>query len=338
MSSPAVSVLTAVRNGRTTFADAFFSIQSQSFTDWEWLVVDDGSTDGTAALLADLARSEPRLRVISTPPAGLVPALNRGLDAVRAPIVARMDADDVAHPERIAAQVALLAAHPEVAACDTQVELLGGERNAGMRAYVDWVNAHPGPAAIAADLFVESPLVHPAVCFRTATVRASGGYRAGDFPEDYDLWLRLHRAGFALDKVPRILFSWRDTQDRLSRTDRRYRRAAFTRLKQEHLLALDGEAIRGAGFALWGAGRLARPWRQWLRAIGATPRFVADIHPRRIGHTMLDAPVISAAAVPGQAWRYLLVTVSGNEARAATRALLSAWGIDGDPDRRVRFV
>jgi hypothetical protein len=225
-----------------------------------------------------------------------------------------------------------------VVACDTQVELLGGQRNAGMRAYVEWVNGHRSSEAIAADLFVESPLVHPATCFRTAAVRAVGGYRAGDFPEDYDLWLRLYRAGGVLDKVPRVLLSWRDTSERLSRTDRRYRRAAFTRVKQEHLLALEGDAIRSPGFALWGAGRLARPWRQWLRGLGVRPEFVADIHPGRIGQRMLGAPVVPAEAVPAHDWRYLLVTVSGHEARAATRALLARWGLDRDPARQVRFV
>jgi len=331
-------VLTAVRNGLPHVAAAAVSIQAQSCAGWEWVVVDDGSTDGTAGVLSALAATEPRVRWCATPARGLVAALNDGLARCRAPIIARMDADDVSHSERLAAQLAHLAAHPDVVACDTQVELLGGERNAGMQAYVAWVNRHQSPAEIAADLFVESPLVHPAVCFRADPVRALGGYRAGDFPEDYDLWLRLHRAGFTLDKVPRVLFSWRDTPGRLSRTDRRYRRAAFTRLKQQHLLALDGAAILGTGFALWGAGRLSRPWRQWLRALGARPGFVADIHPERIGQRILGAPVIPPAAVPERAWNYLLVTVSGEVARAETRALLARWGIDRDPTRRVRFV
>ena len=98
---PAISVLTAVRNGLPHLAAAIASIREQSLPDWEWILVDDGSTDSTGALLADQAREDPRLRVLTVRAEGLVPALNRGLEAARAPIVARMDADDVAHPERL---------------------------------------------------------------------------------------------------------------------------------------------------------------------------------------------------------------------------------------------
>ncbi len=249
-----------------------------------------------------------------------------------------MDADDVAHPERFAAQIDYLTAHPDVALCDTQVELIGGTRNAGMQSYVEWVNGHVTPESIAADLFVESPLVHPAVMIRTPVLAAAGGYREGDFPEDYDLWLRLHAMGHRLGKVSRPLLAWRDREGRLSRTDRRYHRGAFISLKQAHLAALDGAAIQSSGFALWGATPFARPWRQWLKAIGARPRFVAEIDPERIGRQVLGAPVVPLAEARNRAWSYLLVTVSGREARQAIREELGRWDIRASGDRQVRFV
>jgi len=165
-----------------------------------------------------------------------------------------------------------------------------------------------------------------------------GGYRDGDFPEDYDLWLRLHAAGHALGKVPALVLDWRDSAGRLSRTDPRYRRGAFTALKQEHLAALDGEALHAAGLALAGAAPFARPWRQWLRRIGARPEFIAEIEPRRIGERILGAPVVPLAELRVRPWRYLLVTVSGRAARASLRALLAEWGLAAAPDRRIRYV
>jgi glycosyltransferase involved in cell wall biosynthesis len=336
---PRLSIITAVRDGLPHLDEAIGSICAQTLRDWEWVIVDDGSRDGTSGRLAEWARRDRRIRVAHEPARGLVQSLNEGLALCRGDLVARMDADDVALPERLAAQVAYLEEHPDIAAADTGVELLGGERNAGMRAYVDWVNNHPTPESIAADLFVESPLVHPAVCFRAAAVRAIGGYRDGDFPEDYDLWLRLHAAGQRLGKLTtRSLFLWRDRPGRLSRTDSRYRRAAFRRLKQEHLERIDRARLTGEGLGLWGATRQSRPWRQWLRRLGTRPEFVAEIHPRRIGKRILGAPVIALSEVPARPWRYLLVTVSGQASRAVIRQQLASWNLDQAPGRQVRYV
>lgn len=334
-----MSVLTAVRDGLPHLEEAIASIRAQTLDDWEWIIVDDGSQDGTSGRLAEWARRDRRIRVTQAPARGLVQSLNAGLARCRGALVARMDADDVALPERLARQAAYMEEHPRVAAADTGVELLGGERNAGMRAYVAWVNDHPTPESIAADLFVESPLVHPAVCFRTAAVRGIGGYRDGDFPEDYDLWLRLHGAGQGLGKLAnQSLLLWRDRPGRLSRTDLRYRRAAFRRLKQQHLERIDGARLTSEGFALWGATRPSRPWRQWLRRLGIRPEFVAEMNPRRIGKRILDAPVIALSEVPARRWRYLLITVSGQESRAAIRQLLADWNLDRAPGRQVRYV
>jgi len=337
---PRLSLLTAVRDGLPHLDEAIASIRAQTRRDWEWVIVDDGSRDGSSSRLDDWARRDRRIRVLHRPARGLVPSLNEGLVHCRAPIVARMDADDLALPERLAAQSAYLAEHPDVAAADTQVALLGGARNAGMRAYVDWVNDHPTSASITADLFVESPLVHPAVCFRVAAVREAGGYRYGDFPEDYDLWLRLHARGFKLGKLDRAtLLLWRDGPQRLSRTDPRYRRAAFMRLRQEHLAKLEGSALRGGGFVLWGASRHSRPWRRWLRQLGARPEFVVEMSPKRIGGRILDAPVVGMEEITRRPWSSMLVTVSGRASREAIRRQLDAWGLaNGAPGRHVRYV
>ncbi len=338
MPDPEVSILTAVRDGRPHLEAAIASIRAQTLTRWEWILIDDGSRDGTTGLLERWAREDSRLRVVTTPPQGIVAALNHGLSLCRAPLVARMDADDVSHPDRLGAQAAYLRAHPSIVAADSRVQLLGGRRNAGMRAYVDWANDHSTPESIAGDLFVESPLIHPAVCYRADIVRDLGGYRAGDFPEDYDLWLGLHAAGHPLGKVPEVLLSWRDSPRRLTRSDPRYRRAAFTALKQRHLETLDGDLMRGPGFVLAGAAPFARPWRQWLRRIGARPEFIAEIEPRRIGERILDAPVVPLEELRRRPWRALLVTVSGQSSRAAFRSLLARWNLGPRSDRHVRYV
>ena len=109
MSTPAISVAMSVYNGERFLAEAIGSVLAQTFTDFEFLILDDGSRDGTRAIIADYASRDARIRPILRENRGLVVSLNQLLAEARAPLVARMDADDVCLPERFARQIAFLA-------------------------------------------------------------------------------------------------------------------------------------------------------------------------------------------------------------------------------------
>jgi hypothetical protein len=264
-----------------------------------------------------------------------------------------MDADDVARPERLAEQVALLERAPRVTVVDSRVAWIGSVPGGGggMRRYIEWANAladgerggGESHAAIARDFFVESPVINPAAMARRAAIAAAGGYRDGDFPEDYDLWLRLLLRGERFAKIPRTLLEWRDAPTRLTRTHPRYRRAAFVAIKSEALWRLEGERIAEGPAAVWGAGGRGRAWRRFLRERGVRPRFVVDIDPRKIGRALDGAPVVPPEALARRRWAYLLVVVAAPGARAVIRAHLEAEGIVdaaglATGGRIVRFV
>lgn len=183
---PRVSVLMAVRDGGSYLSEALASIRAQSLREWELVAVDDGSTDGTAAELADAAGSDARIRVFRQERLGLVAALNRAATEARAEYFARMDADDRAHPERLERQVAFLEKHPEVGVLGTAVRRFGAAEGVWLRPVDD--------AAIRAALLFEAPLAHPTVMLRRTSWQAAAGegYRE-DFraAEDIDLWERL---------------------------------------------------------------------------------------------------------------------------------------------------
>jgi glycosyltransferase involved in cell wall biosynthesis len=182
---PAVSVLMAVRDGAAWVAQAVASVLEQTDGDHELIVVDDGSTDATADVLAAVA--DPRMRVVRHEAGGLTRALNRALGLARADLVARLDADDVALPERLARQRAFLAAHPEVGVLGTaarEVDATGGP--------VGEVRPPREDAAIRRALIRTNPFVHSSVMARRALLASAGGYDAGvAVAQDYDLWMRL---------------------------------------------------------------------------------------------------------------------------------------------------
>jgi len=183
--NPRVSVLMAAYNAAPYVQAAVDSILAQTFAGFELIVVEDGSTDATPAILAECAQRDARVRLLSLPHAGLCTALNRGLALARASLVARMDADDVARPARLAKQVAFMDQHPEVGLCGTWGELLDA------RSRILWRYAVSDAELRCRQLF-ETALMHPSVMLRPELVRAVGGYDP-DYPtaEDYDLWVRL---------------------------------------------------------------------------------------------------------------------------------------------------
>ncbi len=184
---PAVSALMGVRDGVPWVWDAVESLLAQTAPDLEVIVVDDGSTDGTPDLLR--AIPDPRLRVERQPPAGLTRALNRALGLARAPLLARLDADDLALPERLARQQAFLAAHPEVGLLGTGAR----EVDAGGRE-VARVTPPADDAGIRRALIRRNPFVHSSVVMRRAAVERVAGYDERlPVAQDYELWMRLSR-------------------------------------------------------------------------------------------------------------------------------------------------
>jgi hypothetical protein len=208
---PRVSVLMPVRNGLPWVRDALNSLSSQTLEDFEILALEDGSTDGTADVLASWP--DHRLRVIPTGGAGIAAALNIGIEAACAPLIARQDADDLSLPRRLKVQVDYLDARAEVGVLGSAAEYIDAQ---GTRIDNDWVRTirRQQDVALRHEQIEELMpltccLTHGSVMARTSLLRAVGGYRTDAVPaEDYDLWLRLlPRTRFA--KLPARLYQYR---------------------------------------------------------------------------------------------------------------------------------
>jgi GT2 family glycosyltransferase len=327
---PRVSVLLPARNAARTVRAAVASILRQTERDLGVVCVDDGSTDGTGDVLEAIAARDRRVSVVRGPGEGIARALNRGLVRCDAEIVARMDADDLAHPERIALQRAALAEDAALAAVGSRVALFPRAAvRAGMTRYVAWLNGLVTPDLVARDLLVEAPLVHPASAIRRDALEAAGGWRDGPFPEDYDLWLRLWSAGGRLTNLPGTLLRWRESPERLTRTDPRYALERHIALKcaflARHLMAGHDEV------ALWGAGETGRAFADALRAEGVRVALFIEVDRKKIGRIVRGAPVVSYEEVGRARGLPLLVAVGTPGARDLIRAELARAGFR-EPD------
>jgi glycosyltransferase involved in cell wall biosynthesis len=187
---PLVSVVLPVRNGAEYLGACLDSLRRQTLTDFEVIVVENGSTDSAPAIIADFVDLDVRFRMVRIGAVGLVAALNCGLTLARGEFVARMDGDDVAMPGRLAAQVAALEA-------DESVGVIGS-----MHRYIDSSGSQVGsirrlptrPSAVEAELLLSNPLAHPTVMFAPRRLSEPIEY-SDEFPdaEDLELWLRLRR-------------------------------------------------------------------------------------------------------------------------------------------------
>ncbi|MGC8990304.1 MAG: glycosyltransferase [Verrucomicrobiia bacterium] len=323
-----VSVLMPVRNASETLERAIASISSQTLREWELIAVDDFSEDGSFAMLEGLAKTDPRIRPVKSKSRGIVPALNTGLELARGRFVARMDADDYSHPDRLETQAEFLAAHPQIGVVGCLVGF-GGDRlrSAGFAVHVDWLNTLLSHEQISLNRFVESPLAHPSVMFRRKLPDRFGGYREGDFPEDYELWLRWLEAGVRIAKVQRELVIWHDSLKRLSRTDPRYRTEAFYKCKAEYIARwLHANVAMERRILVWGAGRETRLRAEHLTKHGVEINGYIDIDPKKQTRRFRDRAVIGPEALPIPNEVFVLGYVSKRGARELIRARLANAG------------
>lgn len=251
---PQISVLLPVYNAAHSIGKAISSIINQHFTDWELIIINDGSTDDSMDVVRQF--TDKRISIISSKcNEGIARALNKGINSSRADIIARMDADDESFPNRLALQYAYLAGNPSVDVVGCLVTH-GGLRKLqqGYALYIEWINKLITHEAMHQARFTESPLAHPSVMLRKSVFEKYGCYDTAKLPEDYELWLRLLQNGCRFGKVDQTLVQWNDPPGRLSRIHKNYTNEAFLNVKAKYL-RLELDQLPPKPIYIWGYGK-----------------------------------------------------------------------------------
>jgi glycosyltransferase involved in cell wall biosynthesis len=313
--SELVSVLLPVRDGEAYLDEALRSIAEQTHENIEVVVVDDGSRDSSADIARDWAARDPRFRVVRQEPQGFVAASQRACAESRGRYVAAMGADDVARPRRLEVQLAAVR-QEGLDACGGGVAYFP-EATDGLRRYERWLNSLTTVDAARRDVFVECPIGHPTLFARADAV----SYLPVDWPEDYDLVLRLWAAGGRFRNVEEVVLDWRDHPARLARTDERYSLAAFARCKVHYLRR---HALRGRPAIVWGAGPVGKLHARALLDAGVQVTAFVDVDARKIGKRIYGIPVLAHDDGPRDG--FALGAVAGETARARLRELAREQG------------
>jgi glycosyltransferase involved in cell wall biosynthesis len=317
-----VSVLLPYRDAEGTIAEAVASVLAEGAVS-EVIAIDDGSRDQGFSRVESM--QDARIVHVRTEGIGVAGALREGLRRARGELIARMDADDVSRPGRIAASAKVLERDTSIAVVACQVEAIG-EVTDGMRAYVAWQNAIVTREEHARAIFVESPVCHPATTIRRSALEAVGGFRDAPWAEDWDLWLRLDAAGFGFVKIPEPLLEWRQHAHNVTRRDPR---CSIERLREGRATYLAPRlASMKRPIAMWGAGPTGKRLARELERHGVvTSRFI-DIDPRKIGRVRRGVPVIDRHDLDRE--HTIVVAVGARGARDLVRAdLLERGFVEG---------
>jgi Glycosyl transferase family 2 len=260
-----VSVILPVFNCKTYVGEAIESILNQKFQDFEFLIIDDGSTDGTPGVLAKY--TDPRIRHYRHENRGLAATLNIGISLAQGKYIARQDQDDISLPERLEKQVAFMASHPRVALLGTWAQIMEGDR------LVERYHRHPcNEAVLKYQLLFNNYFVHSSVMMRREVVEAIGGYCTDSErqpPEDYELWSRVARvAGVA--NLPEVLLNYREIPGSMSRQGPSPFKTRLVKLCAENIalaagLPCEDSDVLSFSALMHGAPEMVFPKTDWRR-------------------------------------------------------------------------
>lgn len=321
---PSVSVILPFYNAAATLERALNSIRNQDFADYECILVDNNSTDGSGALAKSLTEDDDRFQMIAEGRQGVAHAFQSGFERSRGMYIARMDADDRMRPERVKVQHAFLEVHRDYQAVGGLVEYRGyHSQRGGFRRYVDWNNSVRSYIQILNNRFIDSPVVNPTAMWRRETGEDLGMYRCGEFPEDYEMWLRWLGEGVKMAKVEQVVLDWYDSPHRLTRNHPAYSDEAFYRVKSFYLAQwLRENNPCHPEVAVWGAGRISRLRALRLETHGIHIIRYIDIRKDR----QLDKPVLFYQDIPGPGEMFILVYIRQWDAKEQILDFLEGKG------------
>lgn len=302
---PEVSLLMPVRYARDFLAAALDSLEDQSLESWELLAVPDRADEATRKILQERAAGNPRIRILSSPGEGILPALEAALAHARGKWVGRTDADDWYPPRRLhQMKKALEESSPDTVVTGQVRYFPRDTLSEGYQRYEDWLNTLNHRQRHAQNAYRECPVASPNWLMRRDVLEKTGGFLGLTYPEDYDLFFRWYAQGLPIYSLPEVTLYWREHPERTSRNSRHYRQKAFFQLKIPRFLEIDRQ--ENGPLYLLGTGRKGKLTGRFLQEAGVAFHWL-ERFPERYPQGLWNQEVAPLSALPGAGDNQVLV-------------------------------
>lgn len=311
-------------NAEATLERAVKSILEQHFTSFELILINNNSSDRSRDIAERMAQKDSRIKLTQETVQGVMYASNKGAELAKGEYISRMDADDWAYPDKLSKQASFLDRNPDFGAVAGCVEHIPHSDNTGgLARYVEWSNSVQEYDEIFKRRFIEAPVINPTSMWRQSVGKKYGLYRDGDFPEDYEMWLRWLDAGVKIRKLPEIVLKWHDSDSRLTRTHKIYSDAAFYKIKSSYLAKwLASNNPYHPQVSIWGASRISRRRARLLEEHGIVFQSYIDTKKSR----QLAGEVIYYEDLPAAGSMFILTYIRQMDNRERIMAFLEERG------------
>jgi len=327
MKKPIVSILMPMKNAGAFIEECVDSIVSQTFEDWELVVVDDHSTDDSQAILLDYSQKDKRIKVLKNTGKGIIKALELAYGASSGAYVSRMDADDIMTADKLELMLEALESKGKGHIAVGLVEYFSADGvGNGYRQYAEWLNELTLSASNFSDIYKECSIPSPCWMVHRVDFDACGGFGVEVYPEDYDLAFRFRKMGLKVAAVKKVIHLWRDYPTRTSRTNEHYTDNRFLELKVSHFLAQDYNA--DLSLVVWGAGHRGKKIARLLAENGLTFEWFCD-NPKKIGREIYGTYLQGLSGLFEREQSQVMVSISSFHKPEMIQALILEYGQHG---------
>ncbi|WP_147677996.1 glycosyltransferase family 2 protein [Algibacter pacificus] len=281
MQNPLISILIPFKNTGAYLKPCLTSILNQSYSNWELLIVDDGSTDNSFNIVNAFACKDERIQLFKNTGQGIIDALHLAFSKSNGELITRMDSDDIMQPNKLEILAHNLLTHGKAHVAVGLVKYFSEEGiKDGFKNYEIWLNGLTEKGHNFSEIYKECVIPSPCWMVYRSDLIACGAFNPNRYPEDYDLAFRFYKQGFTCIPCNEVLHNWRDYQTRASRTHVHYAENHFIDIKLKYFLELDYNPNKT--LVIWGAGKKGKTIAKKLIEKQLKFEWICD-NPNKIG-------------------------------------------------------